>query len=283
MIRLGLAGVILAATLAGVDGRADPAGDVLGRARAYVASWEAQLSGLVAEEHYTQHLQVRFGQSQTVRLKSDVLLVRVQRHWLGFRDIAEVDGRPIVGRTRRLEDLFVTHPLAEAMSQATRISDEGARYNIGSVYRNFNVPTTALQILEPERDGRVEFKLERPQTIEGQPAAVLSFHERKPPTIILDKGARQYIFTRGRLWVDQATGRILATEVRWQLTPSRDAIHMDAAVNVSYGLDSKSGVWVPQRMTEKYETEHELVDCDAMYTGVRQFSVKVSDDLTSPQ
>ncbi len=283
MTRLGVAGAILAVAVVSIEGRSDPATDLIERARAYVASWQEQLSGLVAEETYTQHREVRFGRSETVRLKSDLLLVRVQRHWLGFRDIAEVDGRPILGRTGRLADLFVTHPLAEAMAQARRISDEGARYNLGSVYRNFNVPTTVLQILEPERADRVEFKLERTQQVDGQTAAVLSYHERKPPTIVLDKGARQYVFTQGRLWVDQATGRILATEMKWKLTASRDVIEMDAAVDVSFHPDPKTGIWVPLKMTEKYETEHEVLDGTAVYSSVRQFTVKATDDVTEPQ
>jgi len=43
-----------------------------------VDDWQTELSGLVASEEYTQHLRVRFGGSQTLRLKSDVLLVRVK-------------------------------------------------------------------------------------------------------------------------------------------------------------------------------------------------------------
>ena len=257
--------------------------DVVQRARAYVRAWQQQLSGLVAQEEYVQHLEIRFGRSATRRLRSDILLVWVRNQWVGFRDIAEVDGRPIAGRTQRLEDLFVTHPLPEAFRQAQRISDEGARYNLGSVYRNFNVPTTALQILEPERTTRVDFRVEGEQQKDGRPAIVVTFQERKPPTLILDKGSRQYVFSQGKLWTEAATGRILATEMRWRLTASRDAIDMDAAATVSYRPDPKTGVWVPDEMTEKYETAYELLDCHAVYTGIRSFSVAVTDDVTLPQ
>jgi hypothetical protein len=215
-------------------------------------------------------------------MRSDILLVRVRNQWVGFRDIAEVNGRPIAGRTQRLEDLFVTHPLPEALRQAERISDEGARYNLGSVYRNFNVPTTALQILEPERTARVDFRVDGDQQKNGRPAIVLTFQEREPPTLILDKGARQYVFSRGKLWAEPATGRILATEMRWRLTASRDAIDMNAAVTVAYRPDPKTGVWVPEEMTEKYETAYELLDCHAVYTSIRRFTVKVDDSVTLP-
>jgi hypothetical protein len=283
MIRLpGVA--LVCASLAGLQatGPQEPAATVE-RARAYVGAWQQQLSGLVAQEDYVQHLEIRLGRSATRRLRSDILLVRVRNQWVGFRDIAEVDGRPIAGRTQRLEDLFVNHPLPEAFRQAQRISDEGARYNLGSVYRNFNVPTTALQILEPQRTARVEFRVEGEQQKNGRPAIVVTFRERESPTLILDKGARQYVFSHGKLWTEPATGRILATEMRWRLTASRDAIDMEAASTVSYRPDPKTGVWVPADMTEKYETAYELLDCHAVYTGIRSFSVAVTDDMTSPQ
>jgi hypothetical protein len=257
--------------------------DIVHTARAYVAEWQNALSSIVAEELYTQRLRVRFGGlSQTLRLRSDLLLLRSQDHWFGFRDIAEVDGRPIAERTRRLEELFITHPLSEAVAQAKRISDEGARYNLGTVSRNFNVPTTALQILEAERDDRVEFKVERAEQMQNQTAAVLSFRERKPPTLIFDEGAGHPLFTHGRLWLDPVTGRILATEVRWRLASSHGPVHiLDGTVSVSYHPDPKTGIWVPQKMTEKYESDRELLDCEATYSNVRRFSVTASEELTT--
>ena len=71
--------------------------------------------------------------------------------------------------------------------------------------------------------------------------------------------------------------------MRWRLTASRDAIDMDAAASVSYRPDPKTDVWVPEEMTEKYETASELLDCHAVYSGIRSFSVAVTDDVTSPQ
>jgi hypothetical protein len=265
-------------------GRGEPqTNDVIQKARQYLDKWQTELSGLVASEEYTQHLRVRFGGSQTLRLRSDVLLVRVRDIWVGFRDIAEVDGRPISGRGNRLQELFVTHPMSVAVEQARRISDEGSRYNLGRVHQNFNVPTTALRILEPDRAARIRFRLEPPTTMDGQAAAVIAFEEKKPPTLILLADGRQYIFSHGRFWVDPANGRILATELRWRLSARRDWIDMTASVHVTYRQDAKVGVSVPQEMTEKYETSGELFDGHAVYTGMRRFTVKVDDSITSPQ
>ncbi len=283
MTRIALA--LLAVTALQVaPGRGEPqTNDVIQKARQYLDKWQTELSGLVASEEYTQHLKVRFGGSQTVRLKSDVLLVRVHDAWVGFRDIAEVDGRPISGRGNRLQELFVTHPIGEAMEQARRISDEGSRYNLGRVHQNFNVPTTALRILERDRAARIRFRLESQTTMDGQAAAVIAFEEKEPPALILLADARQYVFSHGRFWVDPASGRILATELRWRLSASRDWIDMTANVNVTYRHDEKVGVSVPQEMTERYETSAELFDGHAVYTGMRRFTVKVEDSVTLPQ
>lgn len=70
---------------------------------------------------------MRFGKTVTPQMDSDVLLVHVPDRWVGFRDIDRVDGQPIPARRERLLDLFVNHPVPEAMLQARRINDEGAR------------------------------------------------------------------------------------------------------------------------------------------------------------
>jgi hypothetical protein len=270
---LGTAIVVIATALIRVPLRAQApqTAETIQKVRTYVSQWQQALSSLVAEELYTQRLHVRlgstFGSSKTLQLKSDVLLIRSQNHWIGFRDVGGVDGQTIEGRSRRLEELFLKHPFADAVLQARQINDESARYNLGSLYRNFNVPTTALQILEPEREGRVEFTLERSDVIEGQPASVLSFREKMPPTIIFDSGARKAVYTHGRLWVIQSTGQILATELQWRLI--RGGVRLDAVVNVSYHPDTKSGIWVPWKMTEKYETQKESLDCAHAYNPRR--------------
>jgi hypothetical protein len=256
---------------------------ILDRVRSYVTAWQEQLSGLVVHETYIQRLTQRFGRTIRQRTESDVALVRVRNAWVGFRDVAEVDGHPIAGRNERLLDLFVNHPLPEAVLQARRISEEGARYNLGQLYRNFNVPTTALQILEPGRTDRVSFRVDGETKLDGQPATKIDYQELRSPSLIFYKSARRYIFTQGRLWVDKTTGRVLATEMRWKLSSSRDQANLNAVVTVRYHEDATTRIWVPAAMTEKYDTGAELIDAHADYTEIRRFSVVVTDDMTLPQ
>ncbi len=256
--------------------------DVLARARTAVADWQPQLSGLVLDERYVQHLEMRFGRTETMRLHSDVLLVQVKDAWVGFRDIADVDGRPVAGRSRRLEELFVSRPLAEALLQARRISDEGSRYNLGTVYRNFNVPTTPLRLFEPDRASRVTFKLESVTTHDNRRVAVVSYHEREAPTLLTTL-SEQPINTSGLLHIDVATGQVLATEMRWRLAPPRDAGDLQAKVTVTYHEEPTIHIFVPAGMTESYQTADEIIDCHAEYAGVRRFAVTVTDDVAAPK
>src|SRR5438093_11273667 len=87
---------------------------VLTRAGEYVVAFERQLAGIVAEEHYEQlvHPPKRFNiggypeaQPDVRRtLKSDLLLARPQgaETWIQFRDVFEVDGKPVRDRNERL-------------------------------------------------------------------------------------------------------------------------------------------------------------------------------------
>lgn len=202
--------------------------------------------------------------------------------WVGFRDIAEIDGRPIAGRSKRLEDLFLKNPLSEALDQARRISDKESRYNLGRVYRNFNVPTTTLRVLDANRAARVKFSLDSKADPDGRPAVVLSYKESEAPTIVLTDN-RQFVFTHGRLWIDPVTGRVMATEMKWRLSPPRDVGDLSATIAVSYRPDTASGIWVPGAMKETYETAEEIIDCEATYSGVRRFTVTADDTIAVPQ
>ena len=66
-----------------------------------------------------------------------------------FRDVFEVDGKPIRDRAGRLAKLFL-EPSASAQQQVQAINAESARYNIGGDHRaNVNLPVLALSVLEP--------------------------------------------------------------------------------------------------------------------------------------
>ncbi|MCK7492273.1 MAG: hypothetical protein MZW92_12240 [Comamonadaceae bacterium] len=122
-------------------------------------------------------------------LVSEFALVRVEDAgrtlWLAFRDVAEVDGRPVRDREERLQRLFRTPP-ANALAQARAIAFASAQYNIGDVVRTVNMPTLALEFLEPAAQTRSRFRKAAEETVDGVRAWVVSFEERARPTRIQD-------------------------------------------------------------------------------------------------
>ena len=178
-----LAAVVLclgAALTAGAVQQSEPVSlDVLlGRAVRYLDDFVRQFSNVVSEEQYVQNSTAvlssvgipgsRGGvvavppipQPRYRRLKSDFLLVALPEGWLGFRDVFEVDGVPVRDREERLTKLFL-RPTGDTIAQAKEISDEGARYNIGSVWRTTNNPVFALALVEADVQPRVRFTLGR--------------------------------------------------------------------------------------------------------------------------
>jgi hypothetical protein len=147
----------------------DSPDSVLDRAGDYVAMYERTFVGLVIEETYRQDARGRSSTdsrgfaveapNQRRDLRSDLLLVRAPAgdRWIEFRDVFEVDGKPVRDRAERLAKLFL-QPSASAQRQVEDIAAASARYNIGGVNRNINLPVLALTVLEPQNRAWFSFK-----------------------------------------------------------------------------------------------------------------------------
>ena len=266
--------------------------DVLERATRYVGEFSARLSGTVAEERYEQRATIPAGggigsragsRSSYYRrtLRSDYLLVRPRNAgwYYGFRDVFEVDGDPVRDREERLSDLFLDSS-ASTDKQVRGIVRDSARYNIGDVRRNFNVPTLALLFLHPDNRARFEFEradddeprlgLDRPDG-DGD-LWVVAYREEWPTTLIRGR-ERGNMPASGRFWIEPATGRVLISEFG-----VRDS-EVEATIAVRYRLDSGLGHLVPAEMRERYENRRQRsrVDGTATYTDFRRFQVQVSE------
>src|SRR3954468_10252817 len=165
---------------------------ILDKAGDYVSTYERTFVGVVAEETYRQQVQGGRGRTdargfpveapgQRRDLKSDVLLVRAPAgdRWIQFRDVFEVDGKPVRDRAERLEKLFL-QPSASTQRQVDDIAAASARYNIGGVNRNVNLPVLALAVLEPQNRAWFSFKGSR------KPGNLfeLEFREERSGTLI---------------------------------------------------------------------------------------------------
>jgi len=183
--------------------------------------------------------------------------------WFGFRDVIEVDGKPVKDRDRRLARLFFEKPTGKLLKQALQ---ESARYNLGTIGRNFNVPMITLQFLTKELSRRFRFEDSGQGRVGGRRAQIVTFHETVRPSIILANEADA--LSSGRYWVDADTGRVLKTEL--VLGDPNGEIR----ISTWYRPDERLGIWVPAKMTERYDYTKRLYDaiqCEANYTNFRRF------------
>jgi hypothetical protein len=249
----------------------------------YVDAYERQYSGLVAEEEYRQT-----ARGKKARLRSDYLLVRPERstNWISFRDVFEVDGVVVRDRDDRLRRLFL-EPGVDTSVRLQAIRDESARYNVGLVERNINVPLFLLQFLHPENRPRSRFKLGGRRQMEGVDTVRLEFEERVRPTLISDTQGRDVV-AKGWFQVDEITGAIVETVLKTGESGS------SGEIRVSFRHDPALGMWVPAEMSETYQAYTQramsgapraetIVEGTATYSKYRRFQVKIEEKLVIPK
>lgn len=286
----------LAAALLATGVLAAPASDpdvdlVVHRAGAYVFDYQSQLSGIVAEEVYVQDVShapmanplrpVPLSEPIHRELKSDFLLIKPAdaAGYVGFRDVYEVDGKPVRDRQERLTSLFLD-PSKSAERQIEQIVAESARYNIGNVRRTVNTPTLALFFLDPDNRPRFEFK--RATDVTSPLAGVkvpndtwiIAYREIRPDTLIRTTNNGD-LPAQGRFWIEPQSGRVRMTELQLQDPQVR------AEIDVAYGVDGALGVSVPIEMRERYDRrrDNSRIDGSATYSNFRKFQVTVDERI----
>jgi hypothetical protein len=229
--------------------------DLLHKAEDYVARYLGIFSNVVADEHFVQDLQFSglqaASRSRHRELRAELALIAVDPPfgWRPFRDVYEVDGKPVRDRQARLHALFTGGAgRADALSEAIKIAQESARYNLGMVYRTINIPGIPLLFLQESLRQRFEFSLDRAER-DMAGTWIVKFTERTRPTLF--KGERNTDNpSLGRLWIQTDTGLVQRTEhVLSQLsaratfiTEFRRSERFDIAVPVKFVEESISFV-----------------------------------------
>lgn len=258
---------------------------LLARVAAYADRYFEVLSNLTADEHYVQNLAGvrpmlatrpptsfdRSGGAQVAQrreLRSDIVLIRIGPpfEWRVYRDVFEVDGRPVRDRTDRLERLLL-EPAESARAQADRIAEEGARFNIGNFGRVLNEPGLPLLFLQTALQPRFVFTL-----ADQDGADVLEYAERVRPTLFWHNRTIENP-SSGRVWIDTTTGEVTRTEHR--LSPS----DFRASFTTSFRRDERHGVSLPTEMREELwasvQANARKVTGVARYSNYRRFAVAV--------
>lgn len=245
-------------------------GDVIARLDSYLLVFEERLANVVVEEAYRQWVEEgpTNRRSTTSRfLRSDFVLTLVpgSNRWVGYRDTFEVDGKPVRDRDERLERLLS----GGAVGQAARIAEQNAQFNLGQnlVSRTINVPTFALEMMNPRSRDRFRVRRAGAGTLEGRPGWLIEFREQKRLTYVRTPDGRDQP-SRIVALVDVQTGEVLQTVLTWE--------RVQGSITVSYGHAPQVPVPVPIRMAERYVTRTgAVVAGEATYANFRQFETSV--------
>jgi len=263
---------------------------VVARASEYLQSYLREFSSVVAEEEYTQTAvdsrprSRQTGQLQmtreSVRLRSDLLLLLAgdTTDWIPFRDVFEVDGKPVRDREDRLRSLFLEKP-DTAMQEGMRITRESSRYNVGRVERTVNTPTMGLFVLLPRHRQNLRFERHGEDTLEGVSVWRIDFEEVAGPTIIREAQTGKDLPSTGALWIDPTTGRVIKTLVRCGDTGFR------MEMSTIFRRNDTLGIWAPSEMRESYWTYNGTYRITALarYAKFRRFQVTTNETVTVPK
>lgn len=248
--------------------RADTSLDgLLTKASAYLTEYRNQLTYVMATERSKQTVVGGFaaGGFMEETLASDVYFVYIPADnvWMAVRDVEIVDGKTVKDRDN------VRELLSSGQAGAARaLKDRNARYNLGSILRNFNEPTLSLLVLDDAHRQRFSFS-----KIAGRGArTTINFIEKGGPTLIIDTGGRPAL-SGGELVVDNATGRIERARLSVTLNGG-----IEASLTTTYRRDGKLNMWVPSKFEEQYTLSGrrpEKITSVSTYSDFSRFDVSV--------
>ena len=244
------------------------AGAVVAKAVSYIKDYQKAWEFVLADEINVQEVFNARGLRVARREASgDFFLsyVAAEGRWLSVRDVAMVDGVPIENRDN-LRQLLSRGSFARIGRQ---LADHNARYNLGSIQRNFNDPMLALVILDDTHRSRFRFKRLNVQQTPTGPIVTVAFTERDRPTLVRGTDGSQ-IFATGELVIEAATGRLRRTVITL-----KDRT-ITASLTTAFTENGTLGLWLPASLTERYEgtadRQREVVAAESTYSNYRKFT-----------
>jgi hypothetical protein len=264
--------VVVAVLISGVMAPRSDAQDrrveeLMAKTAAYVANFVDGFSNVVAEETLIQETTIP-RRKRTMR--SDYLLVRYpgDTQWQAFRDVAEVDGKPVRDKEERLTKLFL-EPASSAMRRARELQEAGSRYNLLNI-GTLNNPLLVVAFLQDGYRERFRFNLAGIDKKLGPTVRQVQFQEWKVPSLIKGNG-NQDMLTRGLVWVEEDTGRVVKTELRigGQSAP--------VSIITLYKFDDQLGINVPIEMRDWYPDGSGEIRGVATYGRFRRFQVTTQE------
>lgn len=247
---------------------------LLDMASAYELKFIHDFENVVAEEVYVQEMSTP---RRKRTIKSDYLFVKYPdvSGLMALRDPFEVDGKPVRDATSadRMMKLF-TSPVPNAILRARALAEEGGRYNLLDI-GTLNNPVLTMAMLQSEYRQRFRWNLAGIEKSLGPTIRTVRFEEFRVPSI-LKMGANQDMLSRGLMWVDEQTGRVVRT--RLQAGPFR----VPPEIVTTFRHDDELGIDVPAEMKDWYPDRQGEIKGVATYGRFRRFQVKTAETVGDP-
>lgn len=248
-----------------------PLDQLLERMGAYLVEYETQLSSVVADETFNQTVTYTRAYTESLpdtnferrHLESEVGFIRLPGNfdWLGFRDVRRIDGRT-VGRAAGQSVSDVLTSGKDVAAQARAIADASAAHNLGTP-RTTNVPTAALEIVHPRNFAAHRFEARGNDIVRGTRVAVIGFTEVRRPPLVRNPAGKELV-SRGRIWVDAATGAVWRVE--WIYAPPAGAA---SSLRVEFDRNDPLGMLVPVEMREEFRA---MTGLEARGEGIARYA-----------
>ena len=251
------------------SGQESAAEEVLQRVGDYVQRFVDAFSNVVAEERYDPAP----GHPGRQRLRSDYSLVRSpsnERDFMMFRDVVEVNGKPIRSQQERLTKLFL-QPSDDALEQARAIAAHSQEYIPPTTD-----PLLALVFLQREYHPRFRYTLGERDPGRGPNARQIAFVETQLPTILGSINGSD-LPTRGTAWVSETDGHVFSTELEL------GSLQTPLTLVTVFGFDKTLRIDVPTEMRESFSASGGLARGVARYSRFRRFGVRTNETIDTPE
>lgn len=252
-----------------LDAQSPSVKELIPKATAYAHQFVDRFTNVVAEERYEQEIT---SPKRKRVLVSDFLLVKPPGDdlWNSFRDVAEVDGKPVRDREDRLMKLFLA-PSSNTLRRANEIREAGARHNLADI-GTLNNPLLVIAFLQSHYVDRFRFNSAGLDKKLGADVRTVRFVEFRRPTI-LRANANVDLFSSGLIWIEEGTGRVVKTELQ---------LGRSVRISTLFTFDEALGINVPVVMEDWYPDRTGEFRGKATYGKFRRFEVKTEETIEKP-
>jgi hypothetical protein len=257
--------------------------EVVERAGAWAERFGTDLRGVVARERYVQTVRPWMGTPpelpsevpaiETRRLVSSLLLVHdPATPWQLHRDVLAVDDVPVADRRDRLAQLFAARDM-DPRQRLRQITDDSARYNLGHVTRNVNVPTFPLLVVHAAYRDRFRFRDRGRMREDDADVRLIAYEEKGRPRVVRGDRHRDVVL-EGVLVIEESSGALVRATVKPRAGDLRSRLE------VWFGRVPGLPLRVPVRFWEWYwvhdvPERDRYIEGEATYDDFRRYTTDV--------